>query len=107
VVIDSPVGGHHGAEVAAPAFRSIAEQTLSYLSVPQDNPSILPQIASSTPARSARQAREDHAVVPPSESETSDTATLSLQSVALPRPLPEPDTPPYAHPQHPPHTLQP
>src|SRR5437879_11502577 len=43
VVIDSPVGGHHGAEVAAPAFRSIAEQTLSYLSVPQDNPSILPQ----------------------------------------------------------------
>ena len=101
VVIDSPVGGHHGAEVAAPAFRSIAEQTLSYLSVPQDNPSILPQIASSTPAKSARQAREDHAVVPPSESETSDTATLSLQSVSLASPLPEPDSPPNGSPNQP------
>jgi len=94
VVIDSPVGGHHGAEVAAPAFRSIAEQTLSYLSVPQDNPSTPPQIASSTPAKSARQAREDHAVVPPPESEMSDTATLSLQSVALANPFPQPDSPP-------------
>ena len=101
VVIDSPVGGHHGAEVAAPAFRSIAEQTLSYLSVPQDNPSILPQIASSTPAKSARQAREDQAVVPPSESETSDTATLSLQSVSLASPLPEPDSPPNGSPNQP------
>ncbi|PYV24158.1 MAG: hypothetical protein DMG27_13695 [Acidobacteria bacterium] len=94
VVIDSPVGGHHGAEVAAPAFRSIAEQTLSYLSVPQDNPSTPPQIASSTPAKSARQAREDYAVVPPPESEMSDTATLSLQSVALANPFPQPDSPP-------------
>ena len=39
VVVDSPVGVYYGAEVAAPVFRSIAEQTLGYLNVPQDNPS--------------------------------------------------------------------
>ena len=39
VVIDSPVGAYYGAEVAAPVFRSIAEQTLGYLNIPQDNPS--------------------------------------------------------------------
>ena len=43
VVIDSPVGAYYGAEVAAPVFRSIAEQTLGYLNVPQDNPSRWPQ----------------------------------------------------------------
>ena len=39
VVIDSPVGAIYGAEVAAPVFKSIAEQTLGYLNVPQDTPS--------------------------------------------------------------------
>jgi cell division protein FtsI (penicillin-binding protein 3) len=38
VSIDSPVGGHHGGEVAAPVFKSVAEETLAYLSVPQDRP---------------------------------------------------------------------
>jgi len=36
ISIDSPVGGHHGGEVAAPVFKSVAEQTLAYLNVPQD-----------------------------------------------------------------------
>jgi len=43
VVIDTPVGAHYGTEVAAPVFRSIAEQTLGYLNVPQDNPSQWPR----------------------------------------------------------------
>ena len=43
VVIDSPVGAIYGGQVAAPVFKSVAEQTLSYLNVPQDGPSQLPQ----------------------------------------------------------------
>jgi cell division protein FtsI (penicillin-binding protein 3) len=50
VAIDSPVGAIYGTEVAAPVCKEIAEQTLAYLNVPQDIPSRLPQVASSTPA---------------------------------------------------------
>ena len=38
VVLDSPRGHYHGGEVAAPVFRRIAEQVLSYLGVPRDLP---------------------------------------------------------------------
>jgi len=38
VAIDSPVGEIYGAEVAAPVFKQIAEQTLGYLDVPTDAP---------------------------------------------------------------------
>src|SRR5260370_15606701 len=57
VVIDSPVGQIYGAEVAAPAFRSIAEQTLGYLHVPQETPSARPLVASSAPTAFPLQAR--------------------------------------------------
>ena len=83
VVIDSPVGAHHGGDVAAPAFRSIAEQTLGYLDTPQDNPSQLPQVASSAPAASTRQAREDAAEILPTESETLEAATPSLEPASF------------------------
>ncbi len=43
VAIDSPVGAIYGGRVAAPVFKSVAEQTLSYLNFPQDRPSQLPQ----------------------------------------------------------------
>jgi cell division protein FtsI (penicillin-binding protein 3) len=36
VVIDEPVGAHHGGDVAAPVFRSIAEYVLPYLNTPPD-----------------------------------------------------------------------
>jgi membrane peptidoglycan carboxypeptidase len=36
VVIDEPVGGYHGGEVAAPVFREIAEQILPALAVAPD-----------------------------------------------------------------------
>src|SRR5207245_11530362 len=61
VVIDSPVGAIYGAEVAAPVFRSIAEQTLGYLSIPQDNPSGWLQVASRAPAGLLRQTRGNRA----------------------------------------------
>ena len=38
VILDSPVGGHHGGEVSAPVFKRIAEQVLPYLDAPHDLP---------------------------------------------------------------------
>jgi len=38
VSLDSPVGLHEGGEVAAPVFKRIAEQVLTYLNVPRDVP---------------------------------------------------------------------
>jgi len=61
VVIDSPVGAIYGAEVAAPVFRSIAEQTLGYLNVPHNNPSKWLQVASRAPARFPHQTRGNQA----------------------------------------------
>ena len=83
VVIDSPVGAIYGAEVAAPVFRSIAEQTLGYLSVPHDNPSQWPQVARSAPARSPRQQRGDQVGYLPSEPELSGAATSPVRTVSF------------------------
>jgi cell division protein FtsI (penicillin-binding protein 3) len=38
VSLDSPVGKHEGGEVAAPVFKRIAEEVLTYLDVPRDVP---------------------------------------------------------------------
>jgi cell division protein FtsI (penicillin-binding protein 3) len=38
VVLDSPVGVHHGGDVAGPVFRKIAEQILPYLGAARDLP---------------------------------------------------------------------
>jgi cell division protein FtsI (penicillin-binding protein 3) len=38
VSLDSPVGLHEGGEVAAPVFKRIAEEVLTYLDVPRDVP---------------------------------------------------------------------
>jgi cell division protein FtsI (penicillin-binding protein 3) len=38
VQLDSPAGAHEGGQVAAPAFKRIAQQVLAYLDVPQDIP---------------------------------------------------------------------
>ena len=36
VILDSPVGAHHGGEVAGPVFQKIAQQVLEYLHTPHD-----------------------------------------------------------------------
>jgi cell division protein FtsI (penicillin-binding protein 3) len=36
VVLDSPVGAHHGGEVSGPVFKRVAEQVLAYKGVPHD-----------------------------------------------------------------------
>lgn len=86
VVIDSPVGAIYGREVAAPVFRSIAEQTLGYLNVPQDNPSPWLQVASSSPAESPRQQRGGRAGFLPSRSEPLGDATSPVRTVSFLRP---------------------
>lgn len=36
VILDSPLGGHHGGQVAAPVFQRVAQQVLEYLHSPHD-----------------------------------------------------------------------
>jgi len=82
VAIDSPVGAIYGTEVAAPAFRSIAEQTLAYLNVPQDNPSRLLQVVSSTPAGLPRQQRGSEAELHTTQSEIAGVASSPVEPVS-------------------------
>jgi len=83
VVIDSPVGAIYGTEVAAPVFKSIAEQTLGYMNVPQDTPSRWPQIASSIPAGIPGQKLEDLAGHLPKGSEHLQAAASPVQPVSF------------------------
>jgi len=95
VVIDSPVGAHHGTDVAAPVFRSIAEQTLSYLSVPQDNPSRWPQIVTPKPAKAPDQKQEDFMGFLPSDRESLGAAASPVQPASFSnQPLPDGLAPP-------------
>jgi cell division protein FtsI (penicillin-binding protein 3) len=83
VVIDSPVGAIYGAEVAAPVFKSIAEQTLGYLNVPQDNPSRWPQLASSISAGIPGQKLGDLAGHLPKGSEHLQAAASPVQPASF------------------------
>jgi len=83
VIIDSPVGAIYGSEVAAPLFGSIAEQTLGYLNVPQDNPSRWLQVASSAPAGFPRQLRGDRAGFLPPVSEPLGAATPPVRPASF------------------------
>ena len=87
VVIDSPVGAIYGREVAAPVFRSIAEQTLGYLNVPQDNPSQYLQVASSSPAGSPRQKHGDRVDFQPLRPGSAVAATSPVQTVSFVKPV--------------------
>jgi len=83
VVIDTPVGAIYGAEVAAPVWKTIAEQTLRYLNVPQDNPSDSIQIASRHSAESPVQKRRAKAENPPNNSESVGAATRPVEPVSF------------------------
>lgn len=86
VVIDTPVGAIYGAEVAAPAWKIIAEQTLRYLNVPQDNPSDSTLIASRRPAESPFQNRRSNAGNPPPiNTESVGAATRPVEPVSFSR----------------------
>ncbi len=79
VVIDSPVGAYYGTDVAAPVFRSIAEQTLGYLNIPQDNPSRRPHVMSPSPAKPRGQKPGGLSGFLPSDQELIGAATSPVQ----------------------------
>jgi cell division protein FtsI (penicillin-binding protein 3) len=83
VVIDSPVGAYYGTDVAAPVFRSIAEQTLSYLNVPQDNPSRWPQVVPAKPVETPGQKQEGFVGFLPSDRETIGAAASPVQPASF------------------------
>lgn len=83
VVIDTPVGAIYGAQVAAPAWKSIAEQTLRYLNIPQDKPSDSIQIASRRSAEFPDQKRRGNADHPPIISESVGAATRPVEPVSF------------------------
>jgi stage V sporulation protein D (sporulation-specific penicillin-binding protein) len=90
VVIDSPVGAYYGTEVAAPVFRSIAEQTLGYLNFPQDNPSRWPQIVTPKPTKAPDQKREDFMGFLPTDRGSFGAATSPVLPASFSNP-PSPD----------------
>ena len=83
VVIDSPAGAIYGADVAAPVFRSIAEQTLGYLNIPQDNPSRWPQVVPSLPADIPGQKLERQARLLPLVPDSAGAATPSVRPASF------------------------
>jgi cell division protein FtsI (penicillin-binding protein 3) len=83
VVIDTPVGAIYGADVAAPVFKSIAEQILGYANVPQDNPTQRPQLFASTPAGNRSQKLADLAGNHPKDSEQPQAATSPVRTASL------------------------
>jgi len=89
VAIDSPVGAHYGTDVAAPVFRSIAEQTLGYLNVPQDNPSQWPRTIPSKPGAPPVQKPEVLAGYFPPDRGYAGTATSPVKQTSLTDDLPD------------------
>lgn len=94
VAVDTPVGAIYGTEVAAPVFRSIAEQTLNYLDTPQDNPSRWPQAVSSDSARRAAQKRAGRVGHLPKDPELTGAAPSPVQRAMYSQTFPAGDTAP-------------
>jgi len=88
VVIDTPVGAHYGTDVAAPVFKSIAEQTLGYMNVPQDLPFPRPQFIASTPARVSGQKPGNLSGSHPQDTEHRQAATPPVQTASFLRTAP-------------------
>jgi membrane peptidoglycan carboxypeptidase len=95
VVLDSPVGPHHGGEVGGPVFKRVAEQTLAYLGVPHDVPSptdvetaknlrASPQLDAASAETDASKARFAEAVAKGSETTAPTAAFASEDEVAVP-----------------------
>jgi len=83
VAIDTPVGAHYGTDVAAPVFRTIAEQTLGYLNVPQDNPSRWPQTVTPKPVTIPDQKQEEVVGYLPRVRESSGVATSPVREASF------------------------
>lgn len=82
VVLDSPVGPHHGGEVGAPVFKRVAEQVLAYLNVPRDVPA---PADTETAMNSGAGRRRDSAPAPDAAAQaTFEAAVARKNSVTAP-----------------------
>ncbi|MGH9433114.1 MAG: penicillin-binding protein [Terriglobia bacterium] len=91
VSIDSPVGQYYGAEVAAPVFKKIAQQALTYLNIPEDDPGSLPRIAEDGARETGT---EGHGQEPAGKSKGSDShAPEPIEPVSFREPKTASDPP--------------
>jgi len=81
VILDSPLGPHEGGQVAAPVFRSVTQQVLAYLHVPQD---VEPQNARQWLALRAASEKRDDEVAEGSPDRLSWSAEAGDASVSNP-----------------------
>jgi cell division protein FtsI (penicillin-binding protein 3) len=82
VVLDSPIGAHHGGEVAGPIFRRVAEQVLQYLNTPHDIP-VVPAVEM---AARRREASNPDASEDSDQLQTAGDHRLQKRSTAAPVP---------------------
>jgi len=101
ISIDSPVGAYYGAEVAAPVFKSVAEQILTHLNIPKDRPVTLVAASRVSSRAAAAAERMKRAAVledgPSQEISEPDTASGNgnappIEPVALTQDSKSPDT---------------
>jgi cell division protein FtsI (penicillin-binding protein 3) len=89
VTLDSPVGLHEGGQVSAPVFKRVAEQVLSYLNVPQDEP-VMPGIRRASYHPNSAASDSDSSDFDPSQIESLNTTD---DVVAPPPQTPAPNAP--------------
>ncbi|MDT7688332.1 MAG: hypothetical protein QOE46_1091 [Acidobacteriota bacterium] len=81
VVVDEPVGAHHGGDVAAPVFSEIANQILPYLDVMPDQSPDVKSHAAGQLASNAVPAAPQALTTARREHESASVATLNLPEV--------------------------
>ena len=88
VMVDEPVGAHHGGDVAAPIFKRVAEQVLRYMSVPPDVPLYAPQytVKQQKPAQPERRlpAREVRPTLIPASFTTTTVEAREFGDITVP-----------------------
>ncbi|HEX6466939.1 MAG TPA: penicillin-binding transpeptidase domain-containing protein, partial [Terriglobales bacterium] len=86
VIIDSPVGRHHGGDVAAPVFGRIAQQVLEYMNVPHDVEVHSPKrqlLRASVKTRDIEEGSPDHLGEELGASETDDGLVATTRATAV------------------------
>ncbi len=86
VIIDSPMGRHHGGDVAAPVFGRIAQQVLEYMNVPHDVEVHSPKrqlLRASVKTRDIEEGSPDHLGEELGASETDDGLVATTRATAL------------------------
>jgi len=89
VILDSPVGGHHGGEVGAPVFQRIVQQVLEYLHTSHDVE--LPPNRNLLAARPSKEKEDDLREGSPDRlNDTLEIADMPSPSSVPPSPAPDP-----------------